>query len=99
MVQINSFPERIDELRGMFGVFYEMDYCNDGQLFEKLTEKVQTCVTYGIDKNELLKELIEHHAAGIDRIVDAGEAMDIGVYWDGYDVIGNLSRAITVTKI
>lgn len=99
VVQINSFPERIDELRGMFGVFYEMDYCNDGQLFEKLTEKVQTCVTYGIDKNELLKELIEHHAAGIDRIVDAGEAMDIGVYWDGYDVIGNLSRAITVTKI
>lgn len=96
VAQINQLPEQMDKLRGKFGLFYEMDYCDDGQLLKKLTEKVQTCVTYGINQSELLQTFIEQHVTGIDRIVSVGEAMDIGVYWDGYDVIGNLSRGITI---
>jgi hypothetical protein len=33
---------------------------------------------------------------GVDRIVPIGTALDIGIYWDGYDLIRTLSRVILV---
>ena len=55
---------------------------------------MQTCVTFGIDNKELLDAIIDNHAGGIDRIVSVGDAMNIGVYWDGYDVVGSMSRGV-----
>ena len=55
---------------------------------------MQTCVVHGIDQQKLVDILIENNAMGIDRIVPVGNAMDIGIYWDGYDVIGSMSRQI-----
>ena len=31
---------------------------------------------------------------GIDRIVPVGKAMDIGVFWDGHDLVRELSRIV-----
>ena len=32
---------------------------------------------------------------GIDRVVPVGRALDMDIVWDGYDLIGSLSRLIT----
>ena len=29
---------------------------------------------------------------GIDRIVKIGQALSISLYWDGYDIISNLTK-------
>ena len=55
-------------------------------------------MTYGIDRQELLQEMIRSGKPGIDRIVPVGKAVDIGVYWDGYDIIGTLSRKIIIEE-
>ena len=55
-------------------------------------------MTYGIDRQALLQEVIRSGKPGIDRIVPVGKAMDIGVYWDGYDIIGTLSRKIMIEE-
>ena len=94
VVELKDIPERMDEVRGKFGLFYEADLSNMEMLCSKISTKMQTCVTYGIDNQRFAEMLIENHALGIDRIVPVGQAMNIGVHWDGYDVIGNMSREI-----
>ncbi|MBS5229858.1 MAG: hypothetical protein KHY91_02530 [Roseburia sp.] len=94
VVGLKDIPERMDDVRGKFGLFYEADLSNMEMLCSKISTKMQTCVTYGIDNQRFAEMLIENHALGIDRIVPVGQAMNIGVHWDGYDVIGNMSREI-----
>jgi hypothetical protein len=31
---------------------------------------------------------------GIDRVVPVGRAIDMGLVWDGYDIVTSLSREI-----
>ena len=94
VVELDKLPDSMDELRGKFGLFYEGNLEDIHELCKKITTKMQTCVTYGIDDQKLAEILIENHVMGIDRIVPVGKAMDIGIYWDGYDVIGSMSRQI-----
>lgn len=96
VVQLKEIPKSMDDVRGKFGLFYEMGIENIEDICDKISTKVQTCVTYGMDKEELLRIFVKNHVKGVDRIVEAGKAMDIGVDWDGYDVIGSLSRGIQI---
>lgn len=96
VVALQELPESMEELRGRFGLFYEMELENLEAIFDRISEKVQTCVTFGVSGEMLAKRLADCHVRGVDRIVPVGQAMDIGVYWDGYDVIGSLSRGLVV---
>ena len=69
---------------------------NREELFKVVTEKFQTVTQFGIDAAELAREVASAHLRGIDRIVPVGQAMDIGVVWDGFDLVRSLSRVIGV---
>lgn len=94
--KLRELPERLDVVRGKYGLFFETDLKPMEELCRHIGTKVQTCATYGIDNNELMNELIGCGCQEIDRIVPIGKAMNISVYWDGYDIIGTLSRIIAV---
>lgn len=94
VAKCSGIPNDIDTLRGKFGLFYETEFTDIQETCKRLSSKVQTCVTFGIDNKELLDAIIDNHAGGIDRIVSVGDAMNIGVYWDGYDVVGSMSRGV-----
>lgn len=94
--ELKELPENLTELRGTCGYFYEYELENYEELFPVLTEKVQTVTYYGIDPEEFQNFVIDHHVRGIDRIVPVGKALDIDVVWDGYDVVGMLSRIVEV---
>ncbi len=96
VVSLQEMPEKMENLRGKFGLFYEMSLDEMDDIFDRLSQRVQTCVTFGISGETLAKRLANCHARGVDRIVPVGQAMDIGVFWDGYDVIGSLSRGLAV---
>jgi len=61
-----------------------------------VNEKYQTLVYYGLSLPELSEFVTKNQLKGIDRIVPIGQALDIDVIWDGYDLIGTLSRIIDV---
>ena len=67
-------------------------------MFEDLkgvvNEKYQTLTYFGFSAKELADIVSKNHWLGIDRIVPVGKALDIGVIWDGYDLIGQMSRII-----
>ena len=38
--------------------------------------------------------IIEMGVCGGDRVVDVGHALDLSFFWDGYDMVRELSRII-----
>ena len=91
-----SLTDSITRLRGKFGLFFEYEAEDLAMLGKYINETVQTCAYYGIDKQELAEMIVKNHWTGIDRIVPFGKTLDVGTYWDGYDIVASLSRIIGV---
>lgn len=96
-VELATLASRISPLtshRGKCGFFFEHAMTSREELFAVVNERFQTITHFGIDADELRRQIIAHHLRGIDRIVPVGQAMNIGAIWDGYDLVRTLSRAI-----
>lgn len=92
--QLSELPQDICILRGKFGLFYEYHLKDWKELLNHVTKKVQTCAVYGIKSSEVSDWMIKSHSMGVDRIVPFGKTLDIGLIWDGYDLIYMFSRCI-----
>lgn len=94
IVTLNQLGNDITCLRGRFGLFFQYDITDLKELSGVITNKVQTCVYYGLERENIVQFIRENSLMGIDRVVPVGSALDIGVYWDGYDIVGQMSRVI-----
>ncbi len=95
-VDLKSLPSDIISHRGKAGFFFEYILKSRDEFFAVVTEKFQTITQFGVDTEELRGKIVERGLRGIDRIVPIGQAMNIGVIWDGCDLVRSLSRIITV---
>lgn len=93
-LELSSLPDNTDTLRGKYGYFYEYSTCDMNSISRIVNTSYQTLTYFGIDRTRLLEFVVKNHLSGIDRIVPVGKALDIGVIWDGYDIVRNLSRII-----
>ncbi len=94
IITMKELPGDMTALRGKFGLFFQHDIKELEEISEHITEKIQTCVYYGIEAEKLHAMILEKGLTGIDRIVPIGSSLDIGVFWDGYDIIRQMSRLI-----
>ena len=95
--RLGESPTATDHIRGTFGLFYEHDVdsvLEDDVLKNIADAKCQTLTYFGVDEAALVNYVVDHHLTGVDRIVPVGKALDIGVYWDGFDIVRSLSRVI-----
>lgn len=85
------------------------DHPGGGLLFEyaaedlnALTEIVgrrdQTLTHYGFEPAELLDLARQLNGKGIDRIVPIGEALNFHRYWDGHDLLQEMTRRVHIRK-
>lgn len=95
-VEIKDLIPGIEDYRGKGGYFYEYSLKNIEDIAPVVTEKFQTITWFGLNPEEIRKVVIEKQLRGIDRITPIGKAMDIGVIWDGYDLVRMLSRIVNV---
>jgi len=95
-IELKNISQDLHNYRGIFGLFYTCEIENLNQLITIINNKYQTVTYYGIDKKELTNFVIENGIIGIDRVVPVGRALDMDTIWDGYDVIGYLSRVIDI---
>ena len=86
----------MEALRGKYGMFFECGIKSLNDISNSITEKSQTMIYYGIDENILRDFITKSCLKGIDRIVPFGNALDIGVLWDGYDIIRSLSIVVDI---
>jgi uncharacterized protein YerC len=94
IMELKKLPEKLDCLKGAYGSFFTCDISDLSELSQLISTKVQTCLYYGIEKQEILEFILNHHIRGIDRVVPFGSSLDIGTTWDGYNLIDELSRVI-----
>lgn len=93
-LDLEELPEDISKLRGRFGMFYQYTLQDIQLLAPYINERMQTMLYYGLNREELLAFVKQNHLKGIDRIVTFGNSLNMNPYWDGYDIIGQLSRKI-----
>jgi len=95
-MEIDNLPDNIDNFRKSCGFFYEYDTEDINSISHIVNNKYQTLTYFGVDKNLLFSFVVNNNLRGIDRIVPIGQALDIGIIWDGYDIIRSLSRIVDV---
>lgn len=94
--ELRELTSEVENIRGKGGYFYEYCMENIEEFFKLVNEKYQTITYFGVDAEDLRQKIIQSNLTGIDRIVPIGKAMEIGVIWDGHDIVNELSRKISV---
>ena len=82
--------------RGKWGLFFEYSLNDINGIKHIINNKYQTLTYYGVDKLLIKKFVLENNLKGIDRIVPVGQSLNIGLLWDGYDILYLLSRGIEI---
>ena len=95
-VVLKNLNGSLDTYRGKWGFFYEYDIKNLEQIKKYINKKFQTLTYFGVEKVDLKNFIIKNKLQGIDRIVPIGQALDIGFYWDGYDINNILTRVVDI---
>jgi len=93
-VSLDEVPENIADNRGRYGFFFETIDNDLAKLRRIVNMRYQTLTCFGVDPHVLAQQVISSRLAGIDRVVPVGQALDIGVIWDGYDLIRTMSRIV-----
>ncbi|QWF80214.1 acyl-CoA reductase [Amycolatopsis sp. CA-230715] len=61
-----------------------------------VVRKDQTVSQFGFTREELVDFASKMAGRGVDRIVPFGSALTFSAIWDGYDLLGEFSRLVTV---
>lgn len=77
-----------------WGTFLEYSVSGIDALAPMLSSRYQTMTYFGVALESLRELVVQQRLSGIDRVVPVGSALDIGIFWDGYDLVRALSRHI-----
>ena len=92
VLKLNS---ELMDYRGNSGSFYEYD-CDDIMEIRDFCDDTH-CQTIGyIGDSQMFDPLLASGIRGVDRVVHVGHTMDFDLVWDGYDLVGELTRKIHV---
>ena len=93
-IVLDKLPHNIHSFRGNCGYFFEYDVKNLSEIIHIINDKYQTLTYFGINKSYLKDFVIDNKLNGVDRIVPIGQALNISLNWDGFDIISTFSRII-----
>ncbi len=93
-IQVSNVQSNISDIRGKFGMFIEFETSNLNILKKIVQKKYQTLTYYGVEKKTIKEFVLKNNLNGIDRIVRIGNALNMSLIWDGYDITRSLSRII-----
>ena len=95
-LKTDNADEELMDYKYNSGFYFEKDIDSLDEIADVCDIRCQTLTYYGIDRNELAGVLERCRPRGIDRIVPMGKSMDFSLVWDGYDLIRQMSRRVTV---
>lgn len=96
VVTLNKIKSPILIEKSKWGFFYELNISELKNIKYLTNRKLQTLTYFGFKKEELTKLFRENNFNGIDRVVPIGQALNINLVWDGYDIVKILSREIEI---
>ena len=93
-VQIQELSGELMEYKNNSGFFMEYFAENLGEIEPICNSQCQTLSYLGVAKEDIKLFIIDSKPKGIDRVVSIGKTMDFDLFWDGYDLIGQLTRNV-----
>ena len=96
VVSLKYLDHNTCKLRGKWGFFYEYSTNDLNKISKFIKKNCQTFTYFGLSKDYLKKFIINNKVEGIDRIVPIGQALDISLNWDGYDINKILTRVVDI---
>ena len=96
VITLGRLNEMTGNLRGKWGFFYEYECSSLNKIKNFINKDFQTLTYFGLSKNSLVKFVLQNNLKGIDRIVPIGQALDINLNWDGYDLNKTLTRVVDI---
>lgn len=94
-VKVNELTDDLMDYRDNSGYFYEYE-CKDIMELEPLCNDKRCQTVAYIGNKEIIRPLIESGIKGIDRVVPMGKTMDFDLVWDGYKIVYNMSRIVSI---
>jgi hypothetical protein len=94
VITLKKLHKNLDNNRGRWGFFYQIELENFIEIKNFMTDKFQTMTYFGLDKEKLKKFIQNNQINGLNRIVPIGQALNINFYWDGYDILNILTKKI-----
>ncbi len=79
-----------------FGNFLQVGLSDVSDITPYLRRNEQTVTYFGVQPMDLAKNLMNSGCI-VDRIVPVGQALEMGVHWDGKDILSLLSHEMKVT--
>lgn len=89
--EINKFRESCGG-----GFFFECFIGDLDELINLISKKDQTLSYSGFELNELKEFAQKVNGAGIDRIVPVGQALNFSPTWDGYSLLNELTKRVSL---
>ena len=96
VLELKKIEKKNHEFRGKWGLFYETNVTSLEQIKKQINNRYQTLTYFGVDKKTFKNFIFKNNLNGIDRIVPIGQALDINLFWDGYDINKILTRVIDI---
>jgi len=93
-IELSLPDQNQDSFRGTCGLIHELIVPELDEISIIVNDLYQTVTIQGVHPSEIRNLITKYHLRGIDRVVPVGKALDIGLFWDGYDIVANLSRLI-----
>ena len=95
-LDVNQIDKDLMNYKYNSGFYFEKDIDDLKDIVNVCDIRCQTVTYYGV-KEEDFREFLEiARPVGIDRIVPMGKSMDFALIWDGYDLIRQMSRRVTI---
>ena len=85
-----------NNIKSKWGFFYEYETNNLKKISKYINKKYQTLSYFGFKKDFFKDFIVKNNIQGIDRVVPIGQALDVGLFWDGYDINKSLTRVIDI---
>lgn len=93
-MSLEELPYDLVSVRGVGGYFNEFEASSIDEIAPIVTRKFQTLSYYGIQREELQQLVLRNRLVGIDRCVPIGKTLNFDIVWDGWDLIGSMSRIV-----
>lgn len=94
IVKLHKLEEHYMAWHPAQNFLYEYEVDDLAELFAKLPSHCQTVSHFGFSPEALQACVDQHNGAAVDRLVPVGQALNFSEYWDGYDLLRQLSRFI-----
>ena len=95
-LELERLDEDLMDYKYNSGFFFEYQAENLAEILPLASVKCQTLTYFGLEKEQLAEFFKTVRPHGIDRAVPMGKSMDFTLVWDGYDLIRELSRKISI---